>query len=159
MPTLTLKGAPALLCLSLAAAPALAQGASDGEWTMPAKDYASTRYSRLDQITARNATRLRPVWTFSTGVLAGHQGQPLVVKNTMYVVIRTPLTPASLAGALRACTRAYDVHQHGIDAVSADLGTDDHFLPGEHRPGGRHCAHQVAAFDGGRGDGQCGLGV
>ena len=70
--------------------PAIAQTGSDGEWTMPAKDYASTRYSRLDRITRENATRLRPVWTFSTGVLAGHQGQPLVVKNTMYVVTPWP---------------------------------------------------------------------
>jgi PQQ-dependent dehydrogenase (methanol/ethanol family) len=30
------------------------------------------------------------VWTFSTGVLAGHQGQPLVVRNTMYVVTPWP---------------------------------------------------------------------
>ena len=42
------------------------------------------------EITAANATRLRPVWTFSTGVLAGHEGQPLVVKNTMYVVTPWP---------------------------------------------------------------------
>ncbi|HEY9015605.1 MAG TPA: hypothetical protein VIM84_11145, partial [Gemmatimonadales bacterium] len=72
-----------LACASISqAGPALAQGGTDGEWTMPGKDYSSTRYSKLAQITAANATRLRPVWTFSTGVLAGHQGQPLVVKNT-----------------------------------------------------------------------------
>ena len=65
-------------------------GAEDGQWTMPAKDYASTRYSGLAQITAANAKGLRPVWTFSTGVLAGHEGQPLVVHNTMYVVTPYP---------------------------------------------------------------------
>jgi PQQ-dependent dehydrogenase (methanol/ethanol family) len=57
---------------------------------MPAKDYASSRYSGLGQITASNATGLRPVWTFSTGVLAGHEGQPLVVDGTMYVVTPWP---------------------------------------------------------------------
>ena len=62
----------------------------DGQWTMPAKDYAATRYSGLAQITARNATSLHPVWTFSTGVLGGHEGQPLVVNNTMYVVTPWP---------------------------------------------------------------------
>ncbi len=66
------------------------QGAEDGQWTMPAKDYASTRYSGLAQITAANARGLHPVWTFSTGVLAGHEGQPLVVNNTMYVVTPYP---------------------------------------------------------------------
>ena len=30
------------------------------------------------------------MWTFSTGVLAGHQGQPLVVNDTMYVVTPYP---------------------------------------------------------------------
>jgi lanthanide-dependent methanol dehydrogenase len=69
---------------------AVASAAEDGQWTMPAKDYASTRYSGLAEITATNASRLRPVWTFSTGVLAGHEGQPLVVKDTMYVVTPWP---------------------------------------------------------------------
>jgi glucose dehydrogenase len=95
MPTLAPRNAPrvlgALASLSLlASTPALAQAGSDGEWTMPAKDYASTRFSKLAQITPANGARLRPVWTFSTGVLAGHQGQPLVVNNTMYVVTPWP---------------------------------------------------------------------
>jgi lanthanide-dependent methanol dehydrogenase len=68
----------------------LAQGRSDTEWTMPGKDYASTRYSALSQITPSNAAHLKPVWTFSTGVLAGHEGQPLVVNDTMYVVTPWP---------------------------------------------------------------------
>jgi PQQ-dependent dehydrogenase (methanol/ethanol family) len=84
-----------LLGLSLSILPAGAAAAQapapeDGQWTMPAKNYASTRYSGLGQITAGNAKSLRPVWTFSTGVLAGHEGQPLVVKNTMYVVTPYP---------------------------------------------------------------------
>ena len=82
--------APLTLLSALATEPVLAQAGTDGEWTMPAKDYSSTRYSKLAEITPANATRLRPVWTFSTGVLAGHQGQPLVVKNTMYVVTPWP---------------------------------------------------------------------
>jgi len=62
----------------------------DGQWTMPGKDYASTRFSGLAQITASNARNLRPAWSFSTGVLGGHEGQPLVVGNTMYVVTPYP---------------------------------------------------------------------
>src|SRR3989442_15134277 len=58
----------------------------DGQWTMPGRDYAATRYSGLAQITARNAARIRPGWSFSTGVLGGHEGQPLVVGRTMYLV-------------------------------------------------------------------------
>jgi lanthanide-dependent methanol dehydrogenase len=57
---------------------------------MAGKDYASTRYSDLAQITATNVGRLRPSWSFSTGVLGGHEGQPLVVNRTMYVVTPYP---------------------------------------------------------------------
>jgi PQQ-dependent dehydrogenase (methanol/ethanol family) len=57
---------------------------------MPAKDYAATRYSGLAAINSGNASGLHPVWTFSTGVLGGHEGQPLVVGNTMYVVTPWP---------------------------------------------------------------------
>ena len=62
----------------------------DGDWTMPAKDFAATRYSGLAQITPANAGRLHLVWNFSTGVLGGHEGQPLVVNHTMYVVTPFP---------------------------------------------------------------------
>jgi lanthanide-dependent methanol dehydrogenase len=68
----------------------MATSAEDGQWTMPSKDYAATRYSGLTDINAGNAVRLHPVWTFSTGVLGGHEGQPLVVNNTMYVVTPWP---------------------------------------------------------------------
>ena len=62
----------------------------DGQWIRPAKDYASTRYSGLDQITPANVGDLRHVWTFSTGVLRGHEAAPLVVGSTMYFVTPHP---------------------------------------------------------------------
>lgn len=61
-----------------------------GEWSLPAADYANSRFSDLDQITTANAKTLRAAWTFSTGVLRGHEGSPLVVQNTMYVVTPYP---------------------------------------------------------------------
>ena len=57
---------------------------------MPAGDYANSRYSELSQITAANAKDLRVAWAFSTGTLRGHEGQPLVIDNTMYVVTPFP---------------------------------------------------------------------
>ncbi|HSK09108.1 MAG TPA: methanol/ethanol family PQQ-dependent dehydrogenase [Vicinamibacterales bacterium] len=62
----------------------------DGQWTMPAKDYAATRYSALDEITVDNVKNLRLAWSFSTGVLRGHEAAPLVVGSTMYVVTPYP---------------------------------------------------------------------
>jgi PQQ-dependent dehydrogenase (methanol/ethanol family) len=65
-------------------------GRDDGMWVMPARDYAATRYSNLTEITAENADRLRLVWSFSTGVLRGHEAAPLVVGSTMYIVTPFP---------------------------------------------------------------------
>ena len=55
------------------------------DWVMPAGDYANTRYSKLDQINASNVGKLQVAWTFSTGVLRGHEGGPLIIGNMMYV--------------------------------------------------------------------------
>lgn len=53
-------------------------------WVMPSGNYANWRYSKLDQINVNNAKDLQPAWTMSTGVLRGHEGQPLVIGNMMY---------------------------------------------------------------------------
>lgn len=55
------------------------------EWVMPTGDYANTRYSSLSQINKSNVGKLQTAWTFSTGVLRGHEGGPLVIGNTMYI--------------------------------------------------------------------------
>ena len=55
------------------------------DWVMPNGNYSSTRYSELKQITNENVKQLQPVWTFSTGVLRGHEGGPLVMGDVMYV--------------------------------------------------------------------------
>jgi len=62
----------------------------DSQWIMPAKDYASTRFSRLDQVNAGNVKQLQVAWTFSTGLVHGHEAAPLVVGNTMYIVTPYP---------------------------------------------------------------------
>ena len=55
------------------------------EWAMPTGDYANTRFSKLKQINASNVGKLQVAWTFSTGVLRGHEGGPLIIDNVMYV--------------------------------------------------------------------------
>jgi lanthanide-dependent methanol dehydrogenase len=59
--------------------------ADPNQWVIQTGDYANTRYSKLDQINASNVGKLQVAWTFSTGVLRGHEGSPLVVGNVMYV--------------------------------------------------------------------------
>src|SRR4051812_1717265 len=61
-------------------------GADDGQWTRAARDYASTRFSGLDQVNAGNVARLRLAFNFSTGVVRGHEAAPIVADNTMFIV-------------------------------------------------------------------------
>jgi PQQ-dependent dehydrogenase (methanol/ethanol family) len=62
----------------------------DGDWPMPAHDYASTRFSPLDEITPANAAKLDLAFSFSTGVEKGHEAAPVIVGDTMYVVTPFP---------------------------------------------------------------------
>jgi lanthanide-dependent methanol dehydrogenase len=62
----------------------------DYQWVRPAKDYASTRYSTLDQINTQNVKNLQVAWTFNTGTDRGHEAAPLIVNNTMYIVTPWP---------------------------------------------------------------------
>ncbi|MDB5959682.1 MAG: PQQ-dependent dehydrogenase, methanol/ethanol family [Massilia sp.] len=54
-------------------------------WAMQAGGMANQRYSELKQINKDNAKNLQVAWTFSTGVLRGHEGGPLVIGDTLYV--------------------------------------------------------------------------
>ncbi|HTL43362.1 MAG TPA: PQQ-dependent dehydrogenase, methanol/ethanol family [Vicinamibacterales bacterium] len=63
---------------------------ANGDWPMPTGDYANLRYSPLSTINTSNVKNLHPVTTMSTGVNRGHEGQPLVINNTMYVVTPYP---------------------------------------------------------------------
>lgn len=48
-------------------------------------NYTGQRYSELDQINSKNVQNLQVAWTFSTGVLRGHEGGPLVLGDVMYL--------------------------------------------------------------------------
>jgi lanthanide-dependent methanol dehydrogenase len=58
------------------------------QWIMQTGNYANWRYSPLALINKDNVKNLEPAWTFSTGVLRGHEGSPLVVGDVMY--LQTP---------------------------------------------------------------------
>lgn len=99
---LSIVGAMMLACLPVLMAasespstpaispPASAAPPDDGQWTMPAKNYASTRYSELAEINAGNVKNLQVAFTFSTGVNKGQEAAPLVVGSTMYIVTPFP---------------------------------------------------------------------
>jgi len=83
----------ALTVCVLAAGPAVAWANADLEkliadpknWAMQAGDMYNQRYSKLTQINAQNVGKLQVAWMFSTGVLRGHEGSPLVMNGTMYL--------------------------------------------------------------------------
>ena len=56
--------------------PKAAAPAEDGQWTLPAKNYANTRYSELNEITPANVGQLKVDFTFSLGVNKGQEAAP-----------------------------------------------------------------------------------
>jgi lanthanide-dependent methanol dehydrogenase len=80
---------------ALLAGPAIANANSEVEkltknpanWATWGGNYQGTRYSELKQINTSNVKTLQPAWTFSTGVLRGHEGGPLVVNDTLYITL------------------------------------------------------------------------
>ncbi len=86
----------------LAASPVFAQedlqkmSKDSNNWVIPLGNYASQRYSDLKQINTTTAAKLHPVWTFSTGVLRGHEGGPLVIGDMMYLSTPFPNTVFAL---------------------------------------------------------------
>jgi lanthanide-dependent methanol dehydrogenase len=73
-----------------ATAPATSAPRDDGQWTMPAKNYASTRFTELNQINSANIGALKAEFSFSLGVNRGQEAAPVVVGSTMYVVSAYP---------------------------------------------------------------------
>src|SRR3954470_229655 len=77
----------------LLAVPVWAQANADVEkniadsknWATQAGDMYNQRYSKLNQINTGNVNKLQVAWTFSTGVLRGHEGSPLVIGDMMYL--------------------------------------------------------------------------
>jgi len=68
-------------------------------WLMYRGTYDGQGYSPLDKINAANVADLVPVWTYSTGVLEGHQSPPIVNDGVMFVT-----TPQAQVIALDAKT-------------------------------------------------------
>ncbi|MFC4308854.1 PQQ-dependent dehydrogenase, methanol/ethanol family [Steroidobacter flavus] len=71
-------------------APAAASPPEDGQWMMPARDYANTRFSGLDEINTDNVSKLQLEFTFATGTLLGQESAVLAVGDTLYFVTPFP---------------------------------------------------------------------
>jgi PQQ-dependent dehydrogenase (methanol/ethanol family) len=72
--------------------PAAASPKDDGQWIMPAKDFANTRYSEQTQINRQTVGRLQVDFTVSVGASGGQESSPIVAQNTLYFVSHYPTT-------------------------------------------------------------------
>src|SRR4051812_781403 len=85
-----------LLCSSVSLAQPHAVSApsaappDNGNWEMPGKNYASTRFSAMRQITPANVGKLALSFTFSTATTHGYEAPPLVVDGMMYLITPFP---------------------------------------------------------------------
>jgi glucose dehydrogenase len=78
-------------------AASVARDLNETQWPMPAQNYASTRFSPLDEINPQNAARLKVSWSFDLGTDGGALAAPLVVGTTMYVVAPNAVYALDLA--------------------------------------------------------------
>ncbi len=63
----------------------LSAASDEDNWITAGRDYGSTRFSPLAQITPANVKRLVPKWSFSLGTLDAQQTTPLVNDGMMYL--------------------------------------------------------------------------
>jgi len=76
--------------------PASTASAPSGDWPFVGHDTQGTRFSPLEQINARNVGTLKLAFSFPTGLDKGHEAAPLVIGDTMYVVMPYPNTVYAL---------------------------------------------------------------
>ena len=79
--------------------PARLENPEPGNWMLYRRTYDGQGYSPLEQINTSNVKNLTPVWTFSTGVIEGHEAPPIVNNGVMFVA-----TPMGQVIALNAKT-------------------------------------------------------
>jgi lanthanide-dependent methanol dehydrogenase len=125
----------------LIAAPAISTANSGVEqltknpnnWAIWGGNYAGTRYSELSDINVDNVKNLQPAWSFSTGVLRGHEGGPLVIDDILYIHTPFPNTVYAIDQKTQAVIWEYTPTQDAdvtipvmcCDTVNRGLGYGD----------------------------------
>ncbi len=59
--------------------------AKKNNWAKQAGDMLNQRFRNIININTGNVVKMQVAWTFSTGVLRGHEGSPLVIDGMMYL--------------------------------------------------------------------------
>jgi lanthanide-dependent methanol dehydrogenase len=77
-------------CIATSGIAAAQPAQGEAQWPMPAGNYANTRFSPLQEVTPTNVGSLKLSFSFSTGLLRGHEAAPIVTSDTMYIVTPYP---------------------------------------------------------------------
>lgn len=94
-------------------------------WVMPAGNYNNQRYSELSQINKDNVIDMTSTWSFSTGILRGHEGSTLVIDGTLY--LHTPFPNEVLAldlnvdGAIKWTYKPKQNHDETVPVMCCDI--------------------------------------
>lgn len=91
--------------------------ANPNNWAMWSRTYDGTRYSPLAQINKENVGDLQVAWTFSTGVLRGHEGGPLVIGDTMWIHTPFPNKVFSIDLADQSINWVYEPKQDAAATI------------------------------------------
>lgn len=86
-------------------------------WAIWGGNYSGQRYSELNEINKENVGDLQVAYTFSTGVLRGHEGGPLVVGDTLYVHSAFPNKVFSMNLEDQVLNWIYEPKQNGDETI------------------------------------------
>ena len=95
----------------------MALSENPNNWVMWGRTYDGSRYSPLDQINKENVGDLQVAWTFSTGVLRGHEGGPLVIGDTMWIHTPFPNKVFSINLSDQTINWIYEPKQDAAETV------------------------------------------
>ena len=115
--SMTLGAAVAVPGVVSANSEVMALSQNPDNWVMWGRTYDGQRYSPLNQINKENVGNLQVAWTFSTGVLRGHEGGPLVIGDTMWIHTPFPNKVFSINLADQSINWSYVPKQNAAETV------------------------------------------
>ena len=115
--SMTLGAAVAVPSVVSANSEVMALSQNPDNWVMWGRTYDGQRYSPLNQINTDNVGNLQVAWTFSTGVLRGHEGGPLVIGDTMWVHTPFPNKVFSIDLSDQSINWSYSPKQNAAETV------------------------------------------
>ena len=120
-------------------------GSDPDNWMTAAHDYASTRFSILQQISPATIKRLVPKWSFSLGTLDAQNTTPLVSDGVMYVTsAHSHIYAVDARSGRQIWQYAHPVEEGTVKKMCCDAGNRGAALYGDKVYFATNDAHVVA---------------